>query len=137
MKRIMTCGTFDVFHHGHLNMLRNAKKHGDYLIVGVSSDELNRSKKERSPIYPIEQRLDIIGALKCVDEVFIEESLDQKLDYIKKFNIDLFIIGDDWEGKFDFLKESCDVLYLKRTPSISTTEIIDVVRTGDTLTRIT
>lgn len=131
MKRVITFGTFDVFHIGHVNILKRAKEFGDYLIVGVSSDQLNFSKKQRYPIYSQEDRIGIISSLKFVDEVFVEESLELKLDYIKQYNANLLVMGDDWAGRFDWVKPDCDVMYLPRTPSISTTEIIEIVRTTD------
>jgi choline-phosphate cytidylyltransferase/glycerol-3-phosphate cytidylyltransferase len=137
MKKIITFGTFDVFHVGHVNILERAKSEGDYLIVGVSSDQLNLSKKGRYPIYSEEDRLHILRALRCVDEVFVEESLELKGDYIKKYNADVLIMGNDWEGKFDQFKTICEVIYLPRTPSISTTEIIEVVKTARTAPTLT
>lgn len=129
MKKVITFGTFDVFHVGHVNILERAKACGDYLVVGVSSDALNFSKKGRLPIYSEEDRVHIIKALACVDEVFIEASLELKGEYIEKFDADVLVMGDDWQGKFDEFKSQCDVKYLTRTPSISTTEIIEVVKT--------
>ncbi|CNH13217.1 adenylyltransferase/cytidyltransferase family protein [Yersinia pekkanenii] len=128
MKKIITFGTFDVFHVGHINILERAASYGDKLIVGVSSDELNLSKKKRYPIYSQNDRVKIISSLRFVDEVFIEESLDLKLEYIKQYDAKILVMGDDWAGRFDWVKEACDVIYLARTPSISTTEIIEVVR---------
>lgn len=128
MKRIITFGTFDVFHVGHVNILKRAKALGDYLIVGVSSDQLNFSKKSRYPIYSEKDRVDIISSLRFVDEVFVEESLELKLEYIKQHHADILVMGDDWAGRFDWVKTDCDVLYLPRTPSISTTEIIEIVK---------
>lgn len=129
MKRIITFGTFDVFHIGHINIIERAAKYGDYLIVGVSSDALNFSKKNRYPVYNENDRLKIISSMRVVNEVFVEESLEYKLDYIKKYQADVLVMGDDWQGKFDWVKDACDVVYLPRTPSISTTEIIEVVKT--------
>jgi len=128
MKRVITFGTFDLFHIGHLNILERAKKHGNYLIVGVSTDTLNFSKKQKNPIHSEDERYRIINALKVVDEVFFEESLELKGDYIKKFNADVLVMGNDWEGRFDEFKHLCDVVYLERTPSISTTEIIEIIK---------
>lgn len=129
MRRVITFGTFDVFHVGHINILERAASHGDYLIVGISSDELNFSKKKkRYPIYAQKDRMKIISSLKFVSEVFVEESLELKLDYIREYNADVLIMGDDWSGKFDWVKPACEVIYLPRTPSISTTEIIEVVK---------
>jgi choline-phosphate cytidylyltransferase/glycerol-3-phosphate cytidylyltransferase len=127
--RVITFGTFDVFHVGHVNILERAKLHGSHLIVGVSSDELNMRKKQRLPIYSEDDRKHIIRSLECVDEVFLEESLELKPEYIKYYNADILVMGDDWQGKFDHLKEICQVIYLPRTPSVSTTEIIEVVKT--------
>lgn len=128
MKKIITFGTFDVFHVGHINILERAAALGDYLIVGVSSDKLNFDKKNRYPIYNESDRMKIIQSLKFVDQVFIEESLELKLEYIKKYNANILVMGDDWTGRFDWVKSDCDVIYLPRTPSISTTEIIEVVK---------
>mgnify|MGYP000501218900 FL=1 len=128
MKRVITFGTFDIVHVGHINILERAKSLGDYLIVGISSDALNMQKKGRSPVYSESDRVKIISSLRCVDEIFIEHSLELKGDYIKEHDADLLVMGDDWDGKFDNFKTLCDVQYLTRTPSISTTEIIEVVR---------
>jgi len=126
--RIITFGTFDVFHVGHVNILERARANGDYLIVGVSSDALNFSKKGRNPIYSQQDRIHILSSLRCVDEVFVEESLELKEQYILENKADMLVMGDDWEGKFDHLKSVCEVLYLPRTPSISTTETIEIVK---------
>lgn len=99
--RVITFGTFDVFHIGHVNILERAKELGTYLIVGVSSDLLNINKKGRPPIYSQKDRMKIVGSLHCVDEVFLEESLELKGEYIKKYNADILVMGNDWEGKFD------------------------------------
>jgi glycerol-3-phosphate cytidylyltransferase len=126
--RIITFGTYDVFHRGHLALLERARKEGDYLIVGVSSDALNYSKKSRYPVYSESDRMAIISALRCVDEVFVEESLELKREYILKYKAGCLVMGDDWSGKFDFCKDLCEVLYLPRTPSISTTELIETIK---------
>lgn len=130
-KRIITFGTFDMFHVGHLNILERARALGTELVVGISSDQLNFSKKSRFPICSQKDRAHIVSALKCVDTVFIEESLELKAQYIKDHNSDCLVMGDDWVGRFDDMKEFCDVIYLSRTPSISTTEIIEIVRSSD------
>jgi glycerol-3-phosphate cytidylyltransferase len=127
-RRVITFGTFDVFHIGHVNILERAKHQGDYLIVGVSSDELNFKKKQRYPIYSQADRIKILESLSFVDEVFVEESLELKAEYIQQAKADVFVMGDDWAGKFDDMKQYCEVRYLARTPSISTTEIIEVVK---------
>ena len=131
MKKVITFGTFDVFHIGHVSILERAKSYGDYLIVGVSSDDLNLSKKGRKPIYSENDRKKIIKSLSCVDEVFSETSLELKRQYINDFNADILIMGDDWKGKFDNHKDQCEVVYLPRTPSISTKEIIEVVKSTE------
>ena len=120
MQRVITFGTFDVFHVGHVNILERAKLHGNYLVVGVSSDQLNIEKKGRAPIYSEEDRMHIIRSLRCVDEVFLEESLALKPDYIQYYNANILVMGDDWKGKFDHLSHLCQIIYLPRTPSIST-----------------
>ena len=125
---IITFGTFDLLHIGHINMLNNCKKYGDKLIVGVSSDKLNYIKKNRYPIFKQEDRIEIIKNIKCVDDVFLEESLEMKEEYIRKYNADIFIIGDDWKGKFDNMNSVCKVIYLNRTENISTTEIISSIK---------
>jgi len=127
--RVITFGTYDIFHVGHVNIIERAKLHGDHLIVGVSSDKLNISKKGRPPVYCENDRQHIIRSMRCVDEVFLEESLELKAEYIKYYNADILVMGDDWQGKFDHLKNICQVIYLPRTPSVSTTEIIEVVKT--------
>lgn len=127
MTRVITFGTFDLFHLGHKRILEKALSYGDYLIVGVSSDELNIIKKNRKPIYSIQDRLEIISSIKFVDEVFIEESLEKKREYIQKYKADIMVIGDDWKGQFDYLHDICQIIYLPRTPSVSTTEIIEKI----------
>lgn len=128
MKRIITFGTFDVFHIGHLRILERARALGDYLIVGVSTDQMNFDKKSRYPIYSQEERWEIISALRCVDEVFWEESMDLKRHYLQIYRADVLVMGDDWAGKFDEFKDICEVRYLTRTPSISTTVVIEKIR---------
>ncbi|MFD1217812.1 adenylyltransferase/cytidyltransferase family protein [Microbulbifer celer] len=126
--KVITFGTFDVFHIGHVNILERAKELGDHLIVGVSSDALNISKKGRPPIYSQDDRLKIVESLHCVDEVFLEESLELKGEYITQFNADILVMGDDWRGRFDQFSNLCKIQYFPRTEGISTSEIIDVVR---------
>lgn len=127
MKTVITFGTFDVFHVGHVNILQRAASYGDQLIVGVSTDKLNYSKKNRYPVYNESDRIKIINGLRYVNLCFKEESLELKRDYIIKYNADILVMGDDWEGKFDYLKDICEVIYLSRTPSISTTQLIEVI----------
>ena len=128
MKRVITFGTFDVFHVGHLRILERSARLGETLIVGVSTDALNTAKKGRPPIYGQEERMEIVAALHCVDEVFLEESLEQKREYVIRYGADLLVMGNDWEGRFDELKDICDVMYLPRTPAISTTAVIEKIR---------
>lgn len=122
MKKVITYGTFDLLHTGHVNILRRAKALGDYLIVAISSDEFNTSKDKKA-YYPFEQRKAILEAIRYVDEVIPEENWEQKKTDIKDHDIDVFVMGDDWEGEFDFLKDQCEVVYLPRTEGISTTQI--------------
>ena len=122
MKRVITYGTFDVLHYGHINLLRRAKALGDYLIVGCSSDEFNKIKNKES-YYTYEQRKSILEAVKYVDLVIPENNWEQKRDDVKKYFADIFVMGDDWKGKFDFLKDLCEVVYLPRTPGISSTQV--------------
>lgn len=126
MKRIMTYGTFDLLHYGHINILKRAKSLGDYLIVGLSSDEFNELKGKKS-VMSYEERKEILESIRYVDKVIKESNWEQKVDDIIKYNIDVFVIGDDWEGKFDFLKEYCEVVYLPRTKSISTTLLKEII----------
>ena len=127
-RRIITFGTFDVFHVGHLRLLERAKAFGDYLVVGVSTDQLNVDKKGRAPVYPQDERYEIVNALQCVDEVFFEESLELKGKYIKESRAIMLVMGDDWQGKFDEFLTLCKVVYLPRTPAISTTAVIEKIR---------
>ncbi|WP_085306001.1 adenylyltransferase/cytidyltransferase family protein [Colwellia polaris] len=128
MKKIITFGTFDLFHIGHLQILKRARAMGDYLIVGISTDKLNFSKKQRNPICSEQNRMDIIKELKCVDEVFYEDALELKRQYIIDSKADVLVMGDDWAGKFDEFNDICSVQYLSRTPSISTTALIEIVK---------
>ena len=130
MKKVITFGTFDVFHVGHVNLLQRAAMLGDQLIVGVSTNNLNYSKKNRFPVYCQEDRMKIINGLRYVNFCFEEESLELKREYILKYNADVLVMGDDWSGKFDHFKDVCEVVYLERTPSISTTQLIEVISTN-------
>ena len=121
-KTIITYGTFDLFHIGHLNLLKRLKKMGTKLIVGVSTDEFN-SLKGKKIFIPYEQRAEIISNIKCVDLVIPENSWEQKIEDVKQYQVDVFVIGNDWKNKFDYLKEFCDVVYLERTKNVSTTQI--------------
>ena len=123
MKRIITYGTFDLLHYGHINLLKRAKALGDYLIVVVSSDEFNWNEKHKKCYFPYAVRKQLVEAVRYVDLVIPEVSWNQKVSDIKEYHIDAFVMGDDWQGKFDYLKEFCEVVYLPRTPEISTTKI--------------
>ena len=123
MKKIITYGTFDLLHYGHINLLKRAKALGDYLIVGLSTDEFNMNMKNKKSYFSYEERKKLLESLRYVDLVIPEDNWEQKLNDIKEFKVDTFVIGDDWEGKFDDLKSSCEVVYLPRTPEISTTKI--------------
>ncbi len=122
MKKIITYGTYDLLHVGHVNMLRRARELGDYLVVAVSSDEFNELKG-KTTYFKLEDRVAILNAIQYVDEVIVENDWEQKIADVKELGIDTFVIGDDWEGEFDFLSEYCNVLYLSRTDGISTTLI--------------
>jgi glycerol-3-phosphate cytidylyltransferase len=122
VKKVITYGTFDLLHTGHINILRRAKEYGDYLIVAISSDEFNALKGKKA-YYSFEQRKLILEAIRYVDEVIPEHTWEQKVQDVKDHEVDVFVMGDDWKGKFDFLKEHCEVIYLPRTVGISTTKI--------------
>jgi choline-phosphate cytidylyltransferase len=127
-RAVITFGTFDVFHLGHLQLLQRAASLGTSLTVGVSTDELNAKKKGRNPLYSERERVAIVSALKCVHRVFLEESLEQKRDYIEQYNADVLVMGDDWLGRFDEFLDVCQVVYLPRTPAISTTALIERIQ---------
>jgi choline-phosphate cytidylyltransferase len=127
MRTVITFGTFDVFHVGHLRVIQRAAAFGDRLVVGVSADELNLRKKGRLPVFSQGERLEILSALKPVDEVFVEESLELKRDYVLQYDAQVLVMGDDWAGKFDDLGDICKVEYLPRTPAISTTALIEKI----------
>jgi len=127
-KVIITFGTYDLFHIGHLRILERAAKMGVSLVVGVSSDALSFEKKQAYPIYNQDDRMQIVAAIRCVDQVFLEESLDKKADYVTQFSADKLVMGDDWAGKFDHLANITEVVYLPRTEGISTTFYKDLIR---------
>jgi glycerol-3-phosphate cytidylyltransferase len=131
-QRVITYGTFDLFHIGHLRLLERLKDLGDFLIVAVSSDEFNQLKG-KTAIFPFEARARIVRALKCVDEVIAETCWEQKVDDIGRHGIDIFGMGSDWRGKFDFLNEFCRVVYLDRTEGISSSEVKDTIRLSSTI----
>ena len=126
MKKVITYGTFDLLHYGHINLLRKAKSLGDYLIVGLSTDEFNNKDKNKECYFDYENRKSLLDAVRYVDLVIPEKNWEQKISDIQKYNVDLFVIGDDWEGKFDYLKDfGVEVVYLPRTKEISTSKIKD------------
>lgn len=121
-KNVITYGTFDLLHYGHINLLRRAKQLGDYLIVVLSTDEFNKLKGKKS-YFSYEERKLLLEAIKYVDKVIPEKNWEQKIEDVVNNNIDVFVMGNDWDGKFNFLKEYCEVVYLPRTEGISTTKI--------------
>ena len=121
-KVVLTYGTFDMFHVGHLNLLNRLKKLGDTLIVGISTDEFNKVKGKKTLI-PYDQRVKIVQNIKCVDLVISEMDWNQKIEDIKKYNVDIFAMGVDWKGKFDSLADYCEVHYLPRTENVSTSNL--------------
>lgn len=123
MKRVITYGTFDLLHYGHINILQRAKSLGDYLIVCLSTDEFNKNEKQKVCYFSYQERKRLLESIRYVDLVIPENTWDQKIDDVLKYEIDTFVMGDDWEGKFDFLKPYCKVVYFPRTPEISTTKI--------------
>ncbi len=122
MKKVITYGTFDLLHYGHINLLQRAKSYGDYLVVGLSTDDFN-AQKNKTCYFSYEERKKMLEALRCVDLVIPEENWEQKISDVKEFRIDTFVMGDDWKGKFDYLADYCQVVYLPRTPEISTSKI--------------
>ena len=129
MRKVITYGTYDLLHVGHINLLRRARELGDYLIVVVSSDEFNAIKGKKA-YYSFEDRKKILEAIRYVDEVLPEYTWEQKIDDVVNNNVDIFVMGDDWKGKFDFLKDYCEVVYLPRTEGISTTKIKEDLNLG-------
>ena len=123
MKKVITYGTFDLLHYGHINLLRRAKEFGDYLIVALSTDDFNSVCKNKKCYFSYDQRKLLLEAIRYVDLVIPEENWEQKIADVKEYHVDTFVMGDDWEGKFDFLKDYCEVVYLPRTPEISTTQM--------------
>lgn len=123
MKKVITYGTFDLLHYGHINLLQRAKALGDYLIVALSTDEFYSKEKNKITYFSYEERKRLLEAIRYVDLVIPEQNWEQKISDVKEFKVDTFVMGDDWKGKFDFLKDYCEVVYLERTPEISTTKI--------------
>lgn len=123
MKRVITYGTYDLLHYGHINLLKRARELGDYLIVVLSTDEFNWNSKQKKCYFSYEKRKQLLEAIRYVDLVIPEENWEQKISDVQLYKADVFVMGDDWKGKFDFLKDYCEVVYLPRTPEISTTQI--------------
>ncbi|MCD7803168.1 MAG: glycerol-3-phosphate cytidylyltransferase [Clostridiales bacterium] len=123
MKKVITYGTFDLLHYGHINLLRRAKALGDYLIVALSTDEFNWNEKQKKCYFSYEQRKQLLEAVRYVDLVIPETCWEQKASDVKEFRVDTFVMGDDWKGQFDFLGDLCEVVYLPRTPEISSSQI--------------
>lgn len=124
MRRVITYGTFDLFHYGHVHLLRRARELGDYLMVALSTDEFNEREKGKHTYFSYRQRKVILEAIRYVDKVIPEKTWDQKRNDVRKYDIQCFVMGDDWRGTFDFLKEEgCDVVYLARTPEVSSSGI--------------
>ena len=134
MITVVTFGTYDLFHVGHLNILRRAKDLGDRLVVGVSSDELNYRKKQLRPTYPLDHRLAIVESIRYVDEVFVEDAMELKREYLLEHRADILVMGDDWEGRFDEFSDICRVVYLPRTVGISSTDVKVHIRGNGHLT---
>jgi len=130
-KRVVTFGTFDVFHIGHINLLTRARALADELRVGISSANFNIRKKGRSPFYTEDACMTILNSLDCVDGIFLEEAMEKKRDYLNEHKADILVMGDDWEGKFDEFEDIVEVVYLPRTEGISTTSIIQMIRDPD------
>ena len=122
MRKVITYGTFDLLHYGHINLLRRARMLGDYLIVALSTDEVNRGKGKEC-YFSYEERKTLVGSIRYVDLVIPATCWEQKVSDVQEFKVDVFVMGDDWKGKFDFLKDYCEVVYLPRTPEISTSKI--------------
>ena len=129
MKKVITYGTFDLLHYGHINLLRRARALGDSLVVVLSTDEFNWNEKHKKCYFTYEQRKQMLEAIRYVDLVVPEENWEQKKTDVAKYGIDVFVMGDDWKGKFDFLKDQCEVVYLPRTPEISTSQIKESLKT--------
>lgn len=124
MRRVITYGTFDLLHYGHINLLQRAKQLGDYLIVALSTDEFNLDQKQKKCYFTYEQRKELLEAIRYVDLVIPEINWDQKVSDMHEYHVDVFVMGDDWKGKFDYLTDECvEVVYLPRTPEISTSQI--------------
>jgi glycerol-3-phosphate cytidylyltransferase len=130
MKRVITYGTYDLLHYGHIYLLSRARALGDYLIVALSEDDFNETEKGKKTYFSYAKRKQLLEAIRFVDLIIPERSWEQKIEDIRLYQADVFVMGDDWQGKFDYLKTYCDVIYLPRTEEISTTKIIDDITGG-------
>lgn len=130
MTRVITYGTFDLLHYGHINLLKRAKEQGDYLIVALSEDDFNEKKKCKKCYFNYDQRKQLLESIRYVDLVIPESSWEQKVDDLKKYHIDTMVMGEDWKGKFDFLSAYCKIIYFPRTKEISTSQIRSDLRQG-------
>ena len=126
---VITFGTFDLYHIGHKRILERASQYGD-LVVGISSDELNYSKKQKYPVYNFDERKEILDSIRYVKKTFKEESLEKKRQYILDHKADYLVMGNDWEGKFDSFSDICEVIYLPRTENVSTTDVVSTIRSS-------
>lgn len=131
MKKIITYGTYDLLHYGHINLLKRAKALGDYLIVALSTDEFNKNEKNKTCYFDYEKRKKLVESIRYVDLVIPENNWEQKISDIKEFKVDVFVMGDDWKGKFDYLSSICEVVYFERTPEISSTQIKSNIHKND------
>ena len=123
MTKVITYGTYDLLHYGHIRLLERAKELGDYLIIGVTADDFDKARGKINVQQSLMERIEAVKATGLADEIIVEEYEGQKIDDIRKYDIDIFTVGSDWVGKFDYLKEYCDVVYLDRTEGISSSEI--------------
>lgn len=135
MKKVITYGTFDLLHQGHINLLRRAKALGDYLIVGVTTEKFDQARGKTNTHDSIQTRIEAVKATGYADEIIVEDYVGQKVDDIVRLGVDIFAIGSDWKGKFDYLKKYCSVVYLPRTEGISSTMLREAVKDGKNLIR--
>jgi len=136
MKRIITYGTFDLLHYGHINLLKRAKDLGDYLIVALSEDDFNEKCKNKKCYFSYYERKHLLESIRYVDLVIPEKSWEQKIEDVKLYHVDIFVMGSDWKGKFDYMSDHCEVVYFPRTPEISTTQIKDDFRKTELIKRM-
>ena len=129
MIKVITYGTYDLLHYGHIRLLERAKKLGDYLIVGVTADDFDKTRGKINVQQSLMERIEAVRETGLADEIIVEEYEGQKIDDIRRYDVDIFAIGSDWKGKFDFLKEYCEVIYLPRTPDVSSTQTKEHLKT--------